>query len=267
MLLEFLKVVLVIPLLFSQGSNNLSYLTWSKKQAVEVGKSMRATGRVSGTGRGIFNTEKSSSYRIRATWITPEVIRATVRLHQMQNRLSDEETKALVSRAERTAGIFFMLEIDPDEGSGVIPSDWQAFLQPRRAGLGNNDTVAGIDTPVLRKDVAFTGVFARDYNYDVYWVVFPQCTRGDKPLFTDTDKEIELIIRIEKKEGKFRFPIPESLRRKVECERFGSVPRGKGLTRRSTGGREANFLSFHECSVRGPWSTVPLGASLLLRGV
>jgi hypothetical protein len=187
---------------------------------------MRATGRVSGTGRGIFNTEKSIGYKIRATWITPEVVRATARLHQIENRSSDEEIKSLVSKAEKKAGMVFMIEIVPNEGSGVVPSDWQAFLQPKRVELGKNDMVAGINTPALREELVFGGVFHRDYNYDVYWIVFPQCTREEKPLFTDTDKEIELVIRIEKKEGKIRLPIPAPMRGKIQCEQYGVMLQG-----------------------------------------
>ena len=223
MLLACLRVLLVMPVLYSQVLTNSSYLNWSEKQAIEIGKNMRATGHVSGTGRGIFNTEKSIGYKIRATWITPDVIRATARLHQIQNRSSDEEIKLLVSKAAKRAGMVFMIEIDPNEGSGVVPSDWQAFLQPKRSELGKADTVAGINTPALREELLFGGVFHRDYNYDVYWVVFPQCTREEKPLFTDADKEIELIIRIEKREGKIRLPISESMREKIPCERYGVV--------------------------------------------
>lgn len=220
MLPSSFKLFLIVQFLFIQSPANSSYLNWSQKQAIDIGKSMRASGRVSGTGRGIFNTEKSLSYKIRATWVSQEVIQATARLQQLRGRLSDGETKELVSKAQHIKGIAFLIEIDPDEGSGVVPSDWEAFLQPKRLEHGRNDAVAGINNADLRKEPVFAGVFPRDYNYDVYWVVFPQCTKEGKPLFIDTDKEAELIVRIERKEGKIKFSIPESTRRAIDCERY-----------------------------------------------
>ena len=214
------KLFLIAQLLFLQSPASPSYLNWTQKQANDVGKSMRALGRVSGTGRGLFNTEKSLSYKIRATWISQEVIQATARLQQLRSRLSDGETKEIVSKAKQTRGIVFMIEIDPDEGSGVVPSDWEAFLQPRRLEQGRYDAIAGINNAALRNEPAFAGVFNRDYNYDVYWVVFPLCNKEGKPLFTDKDREAELIVRIERKEGKIKFPIPESARQAIDCERY-----------------------------------------------
>ena len=215
-----IRLFLIAHFLFLQSQSNPSYLNWTQKQANEVGKSMRASGRVSGTGRGIFNTEKSLSYKIRATWISQEVIQATARLQQLRSRLSDGETKEIVSKAQQIKGIVFLIEIDPHEGSGVVPSDWEAFLQPKRLEHGRNDPVAGINNAALRNEPAFAGVFPRDYNYDVYWVVFPQCTKDGKPVFIGTDGEAELIVRIERKEGKIKFSIPESARQAIDCERY-----------------------------------------------
>ena len=39
----------------------------------------------------ILSTEHSYNYKLRATWLTPEVIRATARLAQVRNWLSVEE--------------------------------------------------------------------------------------------------------------------------------------------------------------------------------
>jgi hypothetical protein len=232
------KLFLIVHLLLIQAPVDSSYLNWSQKQAIDVGKRMRASSRVSGTGRGIFNTEKSISYKIRATWLSQEVVQATARLQQIRSRLSDEETKEIVSKARLLSGKVFLIEIDPDEGSGVVPSDWEAFLQPKRTDLGRNDAVAGINNSALRNEVAFAGVYSRDYNYDLYWVVFLLCTKEGKPLFTDADKEAELILRIEQKEGKIRFPIPDSMREKVDCERYTvdrPVQRSNNRMQRSAG--------------------------------
>ena len=58
-----------------------AYLEWTEKQAVVTGKMMRSGGRVGGwLDTRILSTERSYNYKLRATWLTPEVIRATARL-------------------------------------------------------------------------------------------------------------------------------------------------------------------------------------------
>ena len=59
---------------------------------------------------------------------------------------------APVSRATwvRDGDTIIMVEIDPNEGSGVIPTDWEAFLQPK----GSTDlsaAVRGVEKPDLRR--------------------------------------------------------------------------------------------------------------------
>jgi hypothetical protein len=116
----------------SPAAQDNDYLKWSPQQAQTIGRSMRKSGyRKSWTFRGL-HTERASNYKLRATWLTPEVIRASARLEQIRSRLSDDATKALIAEAEAAGDTVVMVEIDPDEGSGVIPLDWQAFLQPKR---------------------------------------------------------------------------------------------------------------------------------------
>ena len=69
----------------------------------------------------ILSREHSYNYKLCATWLTPEVIRATARLAQVRNWLSVEETLALVAEAEAAGDTVILVEIDPREGSGVIP--------------------------------------------------------------------------------------------------------------------------------------------------
>lgn len=106
------------------------YLHWSAAQAEATGSRMRQGGRV-GAGQGLIHTERATSYKVRATWLTPDVIRAKARLLQLSDRLSDEQTKKLVDEAEAAGQTVVLVEIDPREGSGVIPLGWQAFLQPK----------------------------------------------------------------------------------------------------------------------------------------
>lgn len=119
--------------LVAQTSNSTqpeAFLSWTRQHALEVGRGLLAKGRVTGS-RGLLHTERSRDYKLRATRLTPDVIRASARLAQLSQRLTDEQTVSLVNEAERAGDTVVMVEIDPREGSGVIPNDWEAFLQPK----------------------------------------------------------------------------------------------------------------------------------------
>jgi hypothetical protein len=188
------------------------YLQWPASQADAIGRSTNESGKV-GHGwnaRGL-KTERAINFKIRATWFTPEVIRATARHAQLRSRLSDEETRALVREAENAGQTVVLVEIDPNEGSGVIPSDWEAILQPKGAPPDSSQAVRGVDSPELRKFQALQGVTQRNYDYDRFWMVFPLFGPDDKPLFPDTAAEAELLVRIRDKEGKVRWRVPDSI--------------------------------------------------------
>jgi hypothetical protein len=68
----------------------------------------------------------------------------------------------------------------------------------------------------LRDVKVLSGVDKRDYDYDVFWMVFPLLTPKGEPLFLSSDKEAELIVRINNIEGKITFPIPESIRKRIK---------------------------------------------------
>jgi hypothetical protein len=104
-----------------------------------------------------------------------------------------------------------MVEIDPHEGSGVIPLDWQAYLGPYVSGKGIEGTVAGVGTPRLRDVQALAGITRRDYAYDRFWMVFPLKTADGRPLFGPQTTEAELIVRIYDKEARVKWPIPASI--------------------------------------------------------
>ena len=188
------------------------YLGWSAQQAEAIGKQAYQRGRVGGIfDTRILKTERSYNYKLAATWLTPEVVRATARLAQLRSRYSDDETRRLVHDAEAVADTVVMVEIDPREGSGVIPLDWEAFLQPKDAPAR---AVRGENAPALREVPALAGVLRRNYDYDRFWVKFPLRTRDGKPLFTDGDAKAELIVRILDKEGRVSWPIPKSIKDK-----------------------------------------------------
>lgn len=207
---------LTLPVLgaLPASSQNEEYASWSAKQAKEMALAMRHKGRVK-AGQRWIHTERAVNYEVRATWFTPDVIRASARLEQMGNRLTDELTKALVTDAEAVGDTVFMIEIDPNEGSGVIPGNWQAFLQPKGLKQESSGAATGINSPKLRELKALSGVEKRDYDYDLFWMVFPLFTAKGEPLFSSSDKEAELVVRINNKEGKITFPIPESIRQRI----------------------------------------------------
>jgi len=190
------------------------YLSWSKPQAERILRSMRTNGQVGGSfDLRITHTEHSYNYKLRATWFTPDVTRAAARLVQLAERLTDEQTQALVDEVDRIQGTVVMVEVDPREGPGVIPLDWLAILQPRdtkATGVG----VKGESRLELRNMRALASAFRRDYDYEVFWMVFPTTRADGTALFSASDSEAELLVRIHDKEGRVRWPIPESMRRR-----------------------------------------------------
>ena len=195
---------------YTQGEE---FLTWSAQRAEVIGKSTLEKGRVGGMmGFRGLHTERAENYKLRATWLTPEVIRASARLEQIKNRLADERVRELVAEAEAAGDTVVMVEIDPREGSGVIPVEWQAFLQPKGLKEIDPGAVPGVNTPKLRDSKVLRGVVQRDYDYDVFWIVFPLLNDKGEPIFSDATKEAELIVRIYNKEGKVTWRVPDSIR-------------------------------------------------------
>jgi hypothetical protein len=210
-----------------------SYLSWNADRAEKEAKAMRVEGRVAGQGGiRIRSTDRSSSYKIRATWLTPDVIRGTARLLQIRERLATSDATALVSEAEAAGHTVIRVEIDPVEGSGVIPLDWGAFIQPKGVKEGEPGSVVGTNTPKLKGLKALSGIQQRDYAYDVFWVTFPLVDSGRRVL-PETAREMELVVSIHGKEGKVSWPIPESIRQRTQALMQGSD--GKKQLATSTG--------------------------------
>jgi hypothetical protein len=179
-----------------------AYLAWSPQRAQLVGEQAYKRGRVGGLWDGrLLKTERAYNYKLAATVLAPAVIRASARMLQIRSRLSEQEARELVVEAERNGGTTVMVEIDPREGSGVIPLDWEAFLQPQGQPAA---AVRGVNTPHLRNVKALTGVLRRNYDYDRFWVVFPN---GPDVAYAKRDvQHIELIVRIHEEEGRVAWP-------------------------------------------------------------
>lgn len=198
------------PVAAQDAGSKPPYLAWSAAEAERIGKSMRVNGRVGGAfDLRLVHTEHSFNYKLRATWLTKDVIQATARLLQLSERLTDSQTEELVREATAAGDVVMMVEVDPREGSGVIPNDWSIFLGP----LGNDrDVVRGTNTPDLEKVKALRGVYRRDYNYELFWVVFPLKTISGGPLFPRGVTQSAITVRISSKEGRVSFSVPTPLR-------------------------------------------------------
>ncbi len=116
--------------------------------------------------------------------------------------------------AERPGETVVMVEIDPREGAGVIPSDWAAFLQPILPGGVAGKPVRGENTPRLRDVKALAGVLRRNYDYDRFWMVFPLTQADGSPLMANGALEVELVVRISGREGRVRWPMPATTPRR-----------------------------------------------------
>lgn len=115
------------------------WLTWSAARAQGIGKAAYVTGRVGGLfDTRLLKTERSYNYKLAATWMTPDVVRASVK--------------------------------------------------------------------------ALTGTLRRNYDYDRSCVVFPLTHEDGAPLFPNDATGAELVVRIHDREGRVKWPIPESIR-------------------------------------------------------
>ena len=197
---------------YAQEGGSANYLHWSRQQAEAVGRSTRVDGRVGGAfDFRVLRTERSYNYKLRATLMTPDVIRATARLAQLSNGLSNEEAAALVTEAEQAGDLVIMFEIDPREGSGVVPLDMLVLLRPKGA---EDPVIRGALTPTLRNVRALAGAYRRDYAYEQFWAVF-QLDERSLALLAPGVSEFEFVVRIYDKEGRVSWRVPDALRRRA----------------------------------------------------
>ena len=210
-------LVLLLWILIAQQSTSASqkedYLTWTKDQATKIGLKWRVAGRV-GWRPVRFEITYSGVYfyELRATLMTPEAIRASARIEQLRRRLTDDETRALVTEAEKTDGLVVFIELNPREGSGVIPLNWYTTLRPKGVKDDSPLEIGGTSTPALRHVKALTRVGPRDYAYDVFWVVFPMRNKQGKLTWETAPDEIELVVGINDLRGRVSWRVSDSLR-------------------------------------------------------
>jgi hypothetical protein len=191
------------------------YLSWNSAQAEAAARRMILKGAVAGDSWRVMDTHHAKRYNYRVTWLTPEAIRGTARFFQLRDRLTNEEAARMVQEAEDAGDTVFLVELVAVEGSGVIPPDWQAFLQPAGLAPGSPGVARGEDAPELRRVKALAGVLPRDYKFDQFWIVFPLVDPDGAPLISDKVSQVEVIIQIHGKEGTARFPVPDCIRERT----------------------------------------------------
>ena len=196
----------------AQGADGQNYLDWSSAKVQQIIRVARVNGRVGGAfDLRALHTERSYNYKLRATWLTEDVIEATARLIQLSERLTAAQAEALVAETATIRGTVVMVEIDPREGSGVIPLDWWATFGPKEAAQSSRG-LRGTSHPEFKTMKALSGGNRRDYDYEVFWLEFPVTTAADQSLFAATSREAELVVRIYDKEGHVTWPIPPSFK-------------------------------------------------------
>lgn len=216
-LLILLCLSIFVSVAAAQDAESESYLSWTASHAESVGKNMRESSKIGHLidFRGI-HTDRSINYKFRATWLTPEVIRAAARLEQLKNRLTDLQTRELVAEAESAGDTVFMIEIDPRQGSGVIPLDWRAILQPKDLKVGAAGAVLGVKSPKFQKIKALAGTDRRDYDWDIFWVAFPLVDKDKNPLFAADVTKLQMVVGIYESEGRLSWDVPASIRTKMK---------------------------------------------------
>lgn len=194
-----------------------NYLSWSEKQTAQFGEVWREKGRIGGFfDTRILSTDKAFNYKLRATLMSPEAIRAVARREQLRNRLTDEETRKLVAEAEKLESLIVLVEIDPREGSGVIPNDLRLLLQPKGVDAESNRTIRGVKNISLCDITAFKGISARDYDYDMLWVEFSMKDEKGNSFWNNVPTEIELVVGIYNKDGRVNWKVSPFLKTRIE---------------------------------------------------
>jgi hypothetical protein len=203
-------VGLLPSLLAAQGTGD-AWLSWTLERAQAVGKSAYVQGRVGGWfDTRILKTESAYNYKLAATWFHSSAIRATARVRQLTAGMTESEARAAVAEAEEVGAghTIVMVEVDPREGSGVIPLEWTAFLQPVGPDDRRGAPSRGVLASDLREVPALQGVLRRNYDYDRFWLKFPLTHATGEPVFPGNAIHAELVVRISGKEGRVRWPMP-----------------------------------------------------------
>jgi hypothetical protein len=190
-------------LAFGQDAHSLASIT--ERQARTTVSSMRVQGQVGGSlDFRVTSTDRSYNYKLRATWITPAVATAAARLLMLTKGYTETQAEEVIKAVASAESWMVLVELDPREGSGVIPNDWLA----RFGAKGRNELQAvGHQVPVEGIWRSLAAGFPRDYSYDVFLLKFPRDVES-VPVLRPSDTEAELVVRIFNKQGHVRWRIP-----------------------------------------------------------
>jgi len=82
------------------GQSDQAYLQWSAAEAQRIGRSFREDGRVGGAlDFRIVNTDRAYNYKLRATWLTDQVIRASAHLSAVGGTGQRQRDRSIGSRS------------------------------------------------------------------------------------------------------------------------------------------------------------------------
>lgn len=220
-MIQTLKITFFIFVIVAFGiaqtaSIDESYFSLNAEQIKKIGETWRVKGRVGGFfDTRIRDTDKSINFKLRATLMSPEMIRATAKFEQLRNALTDDETRSIVKDAEQGDYLVVLVEVDPLEGSGIIPPDWRVILKSKN-NPETNRPIKGVEKSSLRNVKGLSGVFKRDYDYDMFWMTFPLKDNNGKPFWESVPVELELTVGIYSKEGKVSWSVSEPLQKRIE---------------------------------------------------
>jgi hypothetical protein len=178
-----------------------------EKQARETMLAMRTKGQVGGSwDLRVTGTDRSYNYKLRATWITPEVATAAARVLMLTKGISGEQAEEVAGAVATADAWFVFVELDPREGSGVIPREWIS-----RFGLRENESRQAVGQALPAEGVwkSLMSAFPRDYSYDTFLLKFPKSAPGGVSLLEPG--EAELRVRIYNKQGRALWKVPASL--------------------------------------------------------
>ena len=178
----------------------------SEKRARQTIAAMRVNGRVGGSWDfRVTSTDKSYNYKLRATWLTPQVFEAAGRILEFSKGMAAADVQGLLKELTADPAHYVLVELDPREGSGVIPRDWLSRFGPK----GDDERqVVGQVVAEQGSWRTLMSAFPRDYAYDVFVVRFPVSTGERGSLIQPADKEVQLRVRIYNKVGTVDWRVP-----------------------------------------------------------
>ena len=190
----------------AQAPASGSWKDVTEKDARRLLTAMRVNGQVGKTfDTRILSTDRSYNYKLRATWITADVAVAAARLLVATKGASAETAEGLVSEFTSPTWQYVLVEVDPREGSGVIPGDWTARFGP--ADVEGRD-IGGEIVPDQAPWRTYVSAFPRNYDFDIFLVRFLTHKTDGAPVLESADRNAQLTVRIHDKAGRVRWPVP-----------------------------------------------------------